>query len=94
MTELLGSATPLSVRTLEHLEILNLSRNQLDGLPGLDRLVHVQIIDLSYNHLTTLDPLEFHHLPNLITLDLRGNPLREDIKMNLTQLGLKELRVD
>lgn len=68
----LGGALQAEVRHLENLEVLNLSDNNLTGVPAeVGQLSKLRVLDLSNNPITGL-PYEIGNLKNLEVLDLRG----------------------
>ena len=54
---------------------LNLSRNRITMLTGMDLCVNLTILDLSFNKLSSIDALK--GCINLDTLDLRGNMIKD-----------------
>src|SRR3989339_98890 len=61
------------VRHLQNLRVLNMSNNQLSGVPAeIGQLSKLEILDLSNNQLTGL-PNELGNLKNLKTLNISGN---------------------
>lgn len=70
----LTGAPQAEIGRLLNLVELNLSNNQLTGLPTeLGRLKQLQVLDVSNNRLTGL-PLELGELTQLRILDISGNP--------------------
>uniref|UniRef100_A0A8C5WZF1 Toll-like receptor 5L n=1 Tax=Laticauda laticaudata TaxID=8630 RepID=A0A8C5WZF1_LATLA len=62
---------------LEKLQVLNLSSNHLQDLPGklFQSLASLEILDLRANRLHKLPERIFRHLKSLRSLSLHGNPL-------------------
>ena len=68
-----------SLSSLKHLVSLDLSKNQLTELPhGIGHLSNLKRLSLYGNQLTIL-PLEFSLLKQLVFLDLKNNPLEEEL---------------
>ncbi len=63
------------IGSLSHLNKLDLSRNQIKGLPeNIGNLSNLKHLNLSYNHIATL-PTTLGNLKNLKHLDLKSNNL-------------------
>lgn len=82
-------AIQAEIRHLQKLKILNLSNNQMTGLPAeIGQLKNLEILDVSNNELTGL-PYELGNLKNLKTLNISGNNYSEldldTIQKNLPQ---------
>lgn len=70
------TAVPDEIRELTFIESLNLSDNEIRGIPGwLSELPHLAKLDLSRNSLSEIPP-ELEHLPHLSGLRLAGNEIR------------------
>ena len=54
---------------------LNLSKNRITMLTGMDTCISLTVLDLSFNKLTSIDALK--GCVNLETLDLRGNLIKD-----------------
>lgn len=75
------------IRHLQNLTILNLSNNQMTGIPAeIGQLHGLQVLDLSNNQLTNL-PYELGNLQNLKTLNISGNNYSEH-DLNIIQKNL------
>ena len=83
---------PPELAQLGHLQVLDLSHNQLTGAipPELAQLGHLQVLDLSFNRLTGSIPPELGQLGHLQSLDLRSNGLTGTIPPTLGRLGQLE----
>lgn len=69
----LTGAVQAEIRNLQNLRILDLSNNELTGVPAeIGQLKKLEILNLSNNKLTGL-PYELGNLENLQTLDISGN---------------------
>ena len=84
------------IRLLQQLEVLNISDNDLTGIPAeIGQLSQLRVLDLSNNPFTGL-PLELGNLENLEVLDLTGTDYAvqdlEAIKESLP--ASVEIRVD
>ena len=91
------SETPHFLRTLENLEILDLSNNQIKGeIPSLIcNLNSLKYLDLSYNHLSNMIPPCFGNLSvHLIDLDLRSNNLKGTIPKTFAKGSLRSLKLN
>ncbi|XP_041376248.1 centrosomal protein of 72 kDa-like [Gigantopelta aegis] len=65
-----------SLRKFTRLKNLDLSRNSLVSLEGLETLKLLETLNLYYNNIDSLDELKrLRHNPNLKELDLRLNPI-------------------
>lgn len=63
--------------TLTHLQRIDLSKNQIKGLPdGVGNLTNLKYLNLSKNQLATL-PATFGNLRSLKHLDVSNNPLAQ-----------------
>ena len=61
------------IRHLQNLKVLNVSNNQMTGIPAeIGQLHNLQVLDLSNNKLTGL-PHELGNLQNLKILNISGN---------------------
>jgi nischarin len=61
---------------LGNVEVLNLSSNKIKSLEGLNRLISLRRLDLSFNEIADIDQSEFiANLPVLENISLIGNPL-------------------
>ena len=58
------------------LEILYFNENQLEAVPAVKGLSHLQIIDLSYNYIREITPLDAFAGTQLEIIDLRENALQ------------------
>ena len=67
-------ALPIGLGRLDHLKILNLSKNSLEGTlpPPVLQLTSLEVLTLQDNHLTEI-PREVEILRNLRVLDVAGN---------------------
>ncbi len=83
----LTGAIQAEIRQLSNLRILDLSNNQMTGVPAeIGQLSYLEYLDLSNNKLTGL-PHELGNLPNLKTLDISGNDYSEqDLKVIMEKL--------
>ena len=71
----LTGAMPAEIRFLKDLEVLNVSYNDMTGLPAeLGQLKKLRILNVSNNRLTGI-PRELGDLSNLQVLDLSGNDI-------------------
>ncbi len=82
-----------------NIQVLNLEGNQIKNVEGIERLYSLEKLDLSKNMIATLaDVSGLANLPELMHLQLHGNPLEKDgIKKSyrLKLLNLfKEARLD
>lgn len=69
----LTGALPGEIRFLSNLRVLNVSNNQMTGVPAeVGQLSKLEVLDLSNNQLTGL-PYELGNLKNLKRLKLSGN---------------------
>ena len=90
----LAGTIPPELGQLGHLQVLDLSRNQLTRtIPvALGQLGQLQVLDLSHNRLTGIIPSELGQMGQLQELDLSYNSLVGSIPSELGQLGqLQEL---
>jgi Leucine-rich repeat (LRR) protein len=61
---------------LGNVKVLLLSNNKISDVCGLDRMYSLERLDLKHNRIFDLcDVSALAKLPNLMRLDLRGNPL-------------------
>lgn len=61
---------------LGNVEVLNLSSNKIKSLEGLNRLISLRRLDLSFNEIADIEQSEFIALlPVLENISLQGNPL-------------------
>ena len=61
---------------LGNVKVLLLSNNNISDVCGLDRMYSLERLDLKNNRISGLcDVSALAKLPNLMRLDLRGNPL-------------------
>ena len=84
---------------LGNIQVLNLQGNQIKNVEGIERLYSLEKLDLAKNKIATLaDVSGLANLPELMQLNLRGNPIEKDgVKMSyrLKLLNLfKESRLD
>lgn len=91
----LSGALPGEIRQLRELQLLDVSHNQMTGVPAeIGQLHELQRLDLSYNQLTGL-PLELGNLQALVFLDLRGNDISfQDLKLIQSALTETEILFD
>lgn len=89
----LTGAPQAEIRQLQKLKFLDLSGNDLTGLPAeLGQLKNLEILDVSNNRLTGL-PLELGNLTQLRVLDLTGNPYAaQDLDQIAAKLTKTEIR--
>lgn len=87
----------IDLSCLKNLIHLNLSKTELSEIPNFERNVsqHLQILDLSNNHIKRINGNEFRTLDNLISLFLQNNPIEtiehvEDL-FSLTNIELINL---
>lgn len=66
---------PAKIVTQPQLARLNLSNNNLHDFQNLSKLTKLEVLDLSYNELSTIDFSTMHSLSNLHQLSLFGNPM-------------------
>jgi len=78
---------------LNQLIHLNLSNSKLNQIPNFKRNFsnHLQILDLSNNHIKIIDGIRFQSLNNLISLLLQNNPI-ESIEHLENLFNLKNLQ--
>lgn len=91
------------ISTLEHnsffgkasLYAVNLSINEIDSIPDHIASSTVQILDLSYNNISSISDQTFSSLPHLEVLDLRGNDFKEvwSTSYFLSNPFLREIKV-
>ncbi|XP_062925803.1 centrosomal protein of 72 kDa isoform X2 [Mobula hypostoma] len=68
-----------SLRNFTRLKTLDLSRNSLISLEGIQHLVHLEKLNLYYNNIADLKEIFLlHNLTNLKELDLRLNPVSKN----------------
>lgn len=76
--------------------VLDLSRNELTGVPDvIASFKHIEILELSYNRITTISAGNFANLQEITTLKLKGNPIRSVDNLafaSLTRLRRVDLR--
>jgi Leucine-rich repeat (LRR) protein len=89
----LTGAPQAEIRHLQSLTVLDLSGNDLTGLPAeLGQLKNLEILDVSNNRLTGL-PLELGNLAQLRIFDISGNPYSEqDLERIASTLPNTEIR--
>lgn len=89
----LSGAPQAEIRHLKNLKTLDLSDNQLTGLPAeLGQLSKLETLDVSNNKLTGL-PLELGNLTRLRLLDVSGNSYSErDLEQIAAKLPNTEIR--
>lgn len=76
-SNVLTGSLQAEIRHLQKLKVLDLSDNQMTGVPAeIGQLSNLEELDLSNNQLTGL-PYELGNLSNLVLLDLRGNNYAE-----------------
>ena len=74
----LTGAMPAEIRRLQNLEVLDISDNDMTGLPAeLGQLKKLRILNASDNQLTGI-PRELGDLSNLEVLDLSGNDISQE----------------
>jgi Leucine-rich repeat (LRR) protein len=89
----LAGAPQAEIRHLAKLKFLDLSKNNLTGLPAeLGQLKELETLDVSDNQLTGL-PMELGDLTQLRVLDISGNPYStkdlDEIAKKLTQTEIR-----
>ena len=73
--------------SLVHLLNLNLSSNLFQTFPPALRLMPALVtVDLSSNWLAEVHAEDLTSVPNLESVDLRGNPLRPEVKVLLQSM--------
>jgi len=89
----LTGAPQAEIRHLQKLKILDLSGNDLTGLPAeLGQLKNLEVLDVSDNRLTGL-PLELGNLTQLRVLDITGNQYsKQDLDQIAAKLTNTEIR--
>ncbi len=89
----LTGAPQAEIRQLQALKALDLSDNQLTGLPAeLGQLKNLETLDVSNNKLTGL-PLELGNLTQLRVLDVSGNDYsKQDLDQIAAKLTKTEIR--
>lgn len=89
----LTGAPQAEIRHLQALTVLDLSGNDLTGLPAeLGQLKNLEVLDVSDNRLTGL-PLELGNLTQLRVFDISGNPYSErDLEQIASKLPNTEIR--
>lgn len=70
---------------------LDLSRNRITMLSGMDNCINLKILDLSYNRLSTIDPVKGCVL--LEKLWLQGNQIKDMQSLTRTAPPLEKLRL-
>lgn len=98
MNRISGPLPSSSLRQWTAVKCLKLSGNQLrcqgESLSALQYLIHLEVLDLSFNALTGSIPDVFTSLTKLEILNLAGNQLEGSIPTSITTLtNLKELKL-
>jgi Leucine-rich repeat (LRR) protein len=84
---------PISGQYLPTLDLSNMNLSNLEEIQNLPSNDQIHMIDLSYNHLTHVSPQFFQRFPNLLILDLSGNPLTANNKTELLNALPKTIKI-
>lgn len=85
---------------LDNLNKLRLSKNNLEDISDINRCPALELLDISYNFIESIDASSFYGMSNLQFLDLKNNNISEirrgafSYQRNLTELDLSHNKLE
>lgn len=84
---------PDELRNLQELQHLDVSNNNLDRIPQVVyQCVRLKQLQIHTNSISEVDVMRLEAMDSLETLNLRGNPLPDDVKSQLSDSRLNVIK--